>query len=1452
MAHRAGYRCSKPDCGLATRGAASDDDGTINVGFAAHITAAAPGGPRYDPKLTKDQRRHHKNGIWLCGTHGKLVDSDESHFTVEELLRWKRLAEHRSFQEVVASKPSPLGAVLADEEDVKTTFDLLLDYSKSDLAAFQQLPGWPSHPIALNLRLVDGERTKIFPVSGLASGIDLYDQIAVIAAPGTGKTTTLLQLAEATLANNASVPIFIPLSEWATGSNAFFQSLIRRAAFKDASERQFELLAGHGKLVLILDGWNELDEASRRCVGNELKRLRRDFPDLRVVISSRHREFDIPIDGPVVEVELLTEDQQMGLAKSLRGTDGESLMDHAWRTSGLRELVAIPLYLTALLKQAPGGALPTTKEEVLRSFVEELEHDRDKLATLREALQGLHREFLEEIAVETTRKETSALSDAQARAAVTSVQERLKAEKQISQLLQPMNVLDTLINAHMIVRSGADAGGVTFQHQQFQEWFASFRVQQLMLSASLGDDDANRTLRESILNIPVWEEAILFACERLSRSDEDGIKAVAHVILDTLGIDPMLSAEMSRRSSDSVWNRIEEDVVSFVRRWHTPGRVDRAIKFMIDTGRPEFSEFVWPLVSDTDEQVHLPALRAGRSFRPSVLGTDAAQRISALPDEVRENVIAEIASNSGMGGIELATSLAKADPSPEVKSSTVESLVFRRADRFAKEILESSPDEVWRSLARKWYAREFSDPDVSARIQKEADKIFAEDTDPGGSLNTILSANVHDQDAAHKVRELIERIDFSDKERDARWMVHRAYEFYPQEVVAGLLVLLEQGKQVPSDADEMLRMSDVVIDDGPLADCVVEHSGDGGPAATAASVVGPKTVGSLIDQRIAVYARIRANNGRHDTTLNDEYYTLRDLIAATRADPFVRAILERANTRDPDEIYVLADLISLHGGSVESERLRLAPESREQITVAIKQWAETLLASPKATRTQFAEIAQAAERLGSPELVPALLQLLSEDLARRKRAREEFLEARKQGRQIENDAHMSWTLQYRRAFAAIGDQQTIDAMKTYLRDPEFGFEAAHVLRAIWQDGQPPQDESGVLKSWPDFSVVPEAYRKRQSGVAEETHSFVDDIIAAINELTKQGAPESDLIFALKLGTVAFSMPYGDRRHTIDALLRLPVPAANKQDFLTVLVLSGEAISAEIVIQGIEDVLEEAKTNAWLLQEQDGWRLKEWLRLLPFTESPAAMLDVLERAEGFRADPWNLRSVFTALGYAPSAEAETVLDELGKRDERVLSEHQWLAALTNRNTLSAARVLLNLICNASFAESRGRGDHLYLGRQLSALMASNDQFRQDVYERFSSLGVGPAKSILERAVAGVADTEGVLLLTRDGAARNKPFRSTALYTALKNVLVGQTPIGSFGMQELYSLPASKLRKRLFDMVVNGSSQEARLASECLRAIDEMRDDYGDVESEPRHPDIATGVPWPLLGRVMVDE
>lgn len=87
--------------------------------------------------------------------------------------------------------------------------------------------------------------------------LDTFDDAALIAEPGTSKTTTLLQLAQTILQRIATIPCFVPLSEWATQPHALLESIVQRRAYRGATLRHLELLAEHGKLLIMLDGWNE-------------------------------------------------------------------------------------------------------------------------------------------------------------------------------------------------------------------------------------------------------------------------------------------------------------------------------------------------------------------------------------------------------------------------------------------------------------------------------------------------------------------------------------------------------------------------------------------------------------------------------------------------------------------------------------------------------------------------------------------------------------------------------------------------------------------------------------------------------------------------------------------------------------------------------------------------------------------------------------------------------------------------------------------------------------------------------------------------------------------------------------------------------------------------------------------------------------------------------------------
>jgi hypothetical protein len=70
-----------------------DTIGVVNIGVAAHISAASPGGARYEADLSPEQRADSSNGIWLCQTCAKLIDNDSIRFSRAVIEGWKRAAE---------------------------------------------------------------------------------------------------------------------------------------------------------------------------------------------------------------------------------------------------------------------------------------------------------------------------------------------------------------------------------------------------------------------------------------------------------------------------------------------------------------------------------------------------------------------------------------------------------------------------------------------------------------------------------------------------------------------------------------------------------------------------------------------------------------------------------------------------------------------------------------------------------------------------------------------------------------------------------------------------------------------------------------------------------------------------------------------------------------------------------------------------------------------------------------------------------------------------------------------------------------------------------------------------------------------------------------------------------------------------------------------------------------
>lgn len=1453
LARRVGYLCSHPECRRPTSGPGAGG-GDVNIGEAAHITAAAPGGRRYDASLSPAQRRSEANGIWLCAVHAKHVDSDELQFTVDRLRDWKTSAERAAFNALTTGRISlpALALDLGLDVQVLERLDLRdadLDQlahrvrtaALADIAAFQSTSQWPSHAIALTLRVI-GSDAPAFDVAACAIGIQASSELAIVAPPGTGKSTTAIQLVDAILANEARVAVLVPLTEWSALGGSILGSLTHRAAFRGFREQDFIFLALHGRLTLVLDAWNELDPSSRRSAIEEISRLRRESPLLELAVTTRRQALDVPISGPVIEIESLSANQQMEIARAIYGDRGEQRLDHAWRTPGLRELVSIPLYLNALLREATGNGIPTTKDEVLKIFIQQHEQLPANAEALRQGLHGLHADILIALATEATTSGNTALTETRSRTVVAAATAMLKAAGQISQEPQPADILDLLVNHHTLVRTGSH-GVVSFQHQQIQEWYASTNVEELMQGA-LESDESRCQLRTDILNIPAWEEAILFACERLSCSGDSGANAVGACILDSLTIDPILGADMIFRSSPVVWEKIKDDVVVFINKWHTRGTVDRAVRFMITTGCGEFAPLIWPLIAHSDDQVHLAALRAARRFRSSVLGLDGAAKLAALPDDVRLHVITGIAHDGGIEGMDLAAELAKTDPSQKIQVAVIEALLFRHSHRLVKDVLRTAPNEVWSQLSRRRFADEITDAEILSRLQVERDRALDDEPDTLRRIGMLLERRDSKSETGIAIAALIQSSAFPTRERSDIWTLSEAFEQYPSEVSSALFQRLADGQDLPFGAADLLAHSDV-IDEGPIADLALR--GESKTAAEyAATFAGPKTIGALVDQLLELHVQVAATGRRFSSAESDEHFRLSNLIEQTRPVPFVRAWLDRCATEDPATIAVLSDLLARHGRPRNSEtKFQLDDATSGQAEAVCFRWTDVLISSLVSHRHQLAELARAIGRLATPQLVEALNRLLVEDLARWRRGREAFEQARARRRQLADrgDLATSYTNQYRSAFTAIGGPRVSTIMGTYLLDPDFGFDAAIVLKDVHDMRSRPKPESRPFPMWPDFSGIA-VRRSQRANFDSETSPAAEAILAATESLIAPSSNQSQHRQALQLARVGLSMPHGDKAPLVNALLNLPLPIRSKCDLLTVLVMNGTIISADMVMNGIGAWLDEARQKAWF-RDQGRWELERWLSLLPFSDRPSALLEAFDRIGPLIERPvGHSPGLLLALQGAPGPEVERVLIDLACRKPELLAEHSWLDALLNRATTTSCWLLLDLLDDPEIGAYAGRLSAWHAADMLVAVMLSTPTFRDELISRYEAAKTAACNAVIEQTFAKSPDSKSLIAMVRRKAVNGKGFDSL-LHMAVENIVLERRPLpDAQGFYEVRSVDVTDVRKQLF-AVATAKTSGAALALRCLTVIDRLRDRHGRSDFETRHPDIETGRAWPFV-------
>jgi len=208
-------------------------------------------------------------------------------------------------------------------------------------------------------------------------------QMVIIAEPGMGKSTSLQYIAytDAQAIENGQTdtpyPIYIELKEFQTGD--IIQNRIVRKLDIDAGV--VNNLLENGKVILLLDGLNEVAETHREEAIKAIQRFMTDFQNVFVIITSRpnayERSYFDNIGGrgkaPIFQLQLMELPQiEEFLQKNSKNEATGIILKAIEGNEALKNIIKTPLLLKmliALVSREPNTAIPQTETGIILDFI---------------------------------------------------------------------------------------------------------------------------------------------------------------------------------------------------------------------------------------------------------------------------------------------------------------------------------------------------------------------------------------------------------------------------------------------------------------------------------------------------------------------------------------------------------------------------------------------------------------------------------------------------------------------------------------------------------------------------------------------------------------------------------------------------------------------------------------------------------------------------------------------------------------------------------------------------------------------------------------------------------------------------------------------------------------------------------------------------------------------------
>jgi hypothetical protein len=541
---------------------------------------------------------------------------------------------------------------------------------------------------------------------------------------------------------------------------------------------------------------------------------------------------------------------------------------------------------------------------------------------------------------------------------------------------------------------------------------------------------------------------------------------------------------------------------------------------------------------------------------------------------------------------------------------------------------------------------------------------------------------------------------------------------------------------------------------------------------------------------------------------------------------------------DSLRLIVVCRLFSRVGRENTDLRKELSDKLRRTLRAYLIKGVPVMLEQDDFSGSLKADLASALARVGEPEDIAILRELICADIERAKRGREAWVEGNRG--KLGNGGVVSYSIWHTRALALLDTDHADTVLLELLNEPEYERDAAMTLVQLARNPaqQSPINPFGQKRDYneiwnartkPQVTGFNEERRKRYAGA-------IRGVLESMLEAGEQGQTPSDF----RVKELAKLLAALDARGSADLIIRALQVSGRYNSWqiaeaLERLLFGGVTLPAEKTLALFDLVVEQVLPN-YYNSSNDQHLLIKALCLLPFVDHPSVGIKKLREAiSDLKIGGHELRDVIVALGHSRCSDALGALQEIVANEITATSVGDaWVEALAELDTAEARNILLSLvdpeIKELAFPTTFSRPETV--ATTLRELARRNAEMEQHLFQLCSLRVPEPKRSLLAKVIAGIGTADAALAALNLFDDEKTPQIPYDTWKQMEDAFVEHKPYGTdTNTYTLAPRSSNEVRLRVFEMSKR-DNHRAQAAAALLAQIEMWRLEHGRPIGEPR--------------------